>query len=53
MSRGPKNGSQRGKTSKALRGGVGKKRFKNDNSEAQKAYHAKIAARRAKKLKKK
>lgn len=51
MSRGPKNGSQRGKTSKALRSSGAKKRFKNDNSDAQKAYHAKIAARRAKKNK--
>jgi hypothetical protein len=52
MGKGPKCGSQRGKVAKNLRSGGRKKRFKNDNSEAQKAYHAKIAARRAKKLKK-
>lgn len=49
MSRGPKSSAQRGKTSKNLRSSAKKKRFKNDNSEAQKNYHAKIALRRAKK----
>jgi hypothetical protein len=47
MSRGPKSGAQRAKASKHLRGGARKKRFK-ENSEAQKAYHSKIAQRRAK-----
>jgi hypothetical protein len=51
MGKGPKNSSQRGKVSKALRSGGSKKRFKN-SSEAQAAYHAKINARRAKKKKK-
>lgn len=53
MSRGPKNSSQRAKTSKHLRGNTKKKRFKNESSEAQAKYKAAIAVRRSKKLKKK
>lgn len=51
MASGIKHSSNRPKTNKNLRGNSNKKRHKN-NSEAQAAYKAKIAARRAKKLKK-
>ena len=51
MGRGPKRGAQRAKVSKHLRSNTKAKRFKNDN-EAQARYKAKIAARRAKKMKK-
>ena len=53
MSKGPKCGGQRSRGAAHLRSGKNKKRHKNNSSEAQAAYHAKIAARRAKKLKKK
>lgn len=46
-SRGPRSGAQRSKSSK-VSGATKKKRFKNDNPEAQGRYHAAIAARRAK-----
>lgn len=51
MSRGPKNSSQRAKTSKHLRSNSKKKRFKNEDSAAQAKYKAAIAARRSKKNK--
>lgn len=49
---GIKRSCNRPKAAKHLRSGVKKKRFK-PNSEAQAAYHAKIAARRAKRKKSK
>lgn len=52
MASGIKSSANRPKSSKHLRGGTQKKRHKNTNSEAQAKYHAKIAARRAKKKKK-
>ncbi len=51
MGKGPKNSSQRAKTSKHLRSNSKKKRFKNENSEAQARYKAAIAKRRANKRK--
>lgn len=51
MSKGPRVGGQRGPSAAHLRGGKQKKRFKNESSEAQAAYHAKINARRAKRKK--
>lgn len=51
MASGIKSSCNRPKSSKHLRGTSGKKRHKNDNSEAQKKYHAAIALRRAKKKK--
>lgn len=50
MSSGIKGSANRPKMAKNLRGGQKKKRHKNDN-EKQAAYKAKIAARRAKKMK--
>ena len=52
MASGLKKSGNNPKRAKHLRGGSAKKRFKNDNSEAQAKYHAKINARRAKKNKK-
>ncbi len=52
MASGIKHSANRPKSSKHLRGNSNKKRFKNANSEAQAKYHAAIAARRAKKMKK-
>lgn len=52
MASGIKGSGNRPKSAKHLRGGAKKKRFKNQNSEAQAKYHAAIAARRAKKNKK-
>lgn len=52
MASGIKGSCNRPKSSKHLRGTSQKKRHKNDSSEAQAKYHAKIAARRAKKKKK-
>lgn len=49
---GPKTAAQRSKPSKHLRSQTKKKRHKNENSVAQAKYHAAIAARRAKKKKK-
>lgn len=51
MASGIKGSANRPKRSKNLVGGSKQKRFKN-SSEAQAAYKAKIAIRRAKKLKK-
>ena len=53
MASGIKGSANRPKSSKHLRGNSGKKRHKNSDSEAQAKYHAKISARRSKKLKKK
>lgn len=53
MGKGPKNSSQRAKTSKHMRGNSKKKRFKNESSEAQAKYKTKIAARRSKRMKRK
>lgn len=52
MASGIKHSANRPKVAKNLRGGSKKKRHKNNNPEAQGKYHAKIAARRAKKRKK-
>ena len=52
MASGIHSACNRPKTSKNLKGNSGKKRFKV-NSEAQSKYHAALAARRSKKLKKK
>ena len=52
MSKGPKCSQQRAKASKHLRGNSKKKRFKNENSEAQARYKSAIAKRRANKKKK-
>jgi hypothetical protein len=51
MASGIKGSANRPKAGKNLRSGGKKKRHKN-NSEAQAKYHAAIAARRSKKLKK-
>lgn len=51
MSSGIKHSANRPKSGKNMKGSSKAKRFKT-NSEAQTAYHQKIAARRAKKLKK-
>jgi hypothetical protein len=51
MASGIRRSANRPKTAKNLRGNSQKKRFKANN-EAQAAYKAKIALRRAKKLKK-
>jgi len=51
MASGIKSSCNRPKTNKNLRGGNKQKRHKNDN-ENQAKYHAAIALRRAKKLKK-
>lgn len=53
MASGIKRGANRPKSAKHLRGTNNKKRFKNENSEAQAKYHAAITARRAKRKKKK
>ena len=53
MGKGPKNASQRAKTSKHMRGNSKKKRFKNEDSLAQAKYKAAISARRANRMKKK
>lgn len=50
--RGPKQGGQRAKMSKHLRAGSQKK-FRNDNDEARAKYKSKMAARAARKMKKK
>lgn len=52
MASGIKKSGNRPKSGKNLRSGSNKKRFKNINSEAQAKYHAAIATRRAKKMKK-
>jgi hypothetical protein len=51
MASGIKGACNRPKTNKNLRGGNKQKRHKVNN-EAQAAYHAKIAARRSKRMKK-
>ena len=53
MGKGPKNATQRAKSSKHLRGNSKKKRFKNEDSTKQAAYKSKIATRRSKRMKKK
>lgn len=52
MSRGPKNSSQRAKTSKHLRSTT-KKKFRNDNPEARAKYATKMAGRIKRKATKK
>jgi hypothetical protein len=53
MGSGIKGSGNRPKTAKNLRGGSKKKRFKNEDSDKQKAYKARIAVRRDKERKRK